>query len=467
MSTPTDTPPAPGPAPTQKNAWPQRPGLSALLLACILASVGIVVGLGRHESTFGAAVCKLLNLPERAKRPTPAPQEGLIYFTSDGAQTVLAANAQHAPTLDQALQQAISQKLPAARVRVEALGLDQIGFYAPARSLARIHTTLTPIEGCPTLNDAQIDTGKDALADELDDFARAWRAFTPALRNNTDLGSRAILRGWLLNALTAGAALALLLSLSPRTNRVIETWDKALDVYARVGPIALLGLLWGTAPGILGVLLVANIGPISDLLHANPAFGWLGYVCVFIVSAGVGFLPTYGQSILGGWVFGLAWGFPGAMLGFVGGSVIGYLIAQQVSHHRVEDLINTNPRAKAVRDALIGQGTWKTLTIVTLIRIPPNSPFALTNLVLASTGVGFVPYIIGTAVGMAPRTFIAVYVAHLGKGTGAKDIQEFLEEQPWWALPAGVLLLAVCLGVVGLIANQALKSVTKPAPANT
>ena len=73
------------------------------------------------------------------------------------------------------------------------------------------------------------------------------------------------------------------------------------------------------------------LGPVSDLLRSLGAWGWLAYVLMFVVSAGVGFLPTYGQSLLGGWVFGFAFGFPAPMLGFVGGNVIGCFIAKRLS----------------------------------------------------------------------------------------------------------------------------------------
>jgi uncharacterized membrane protein YdjX (TVP38/TMEM64 family) len=227
-----------------------------------------------------------------------------------------------------------------------------------------------------------------------------------------------------------------------------------------LGPTAVLGALWTSAPAVLGTLLLVYLGDVSEWLKAAGPWGWLIYVAVFVVSAGIGFLPTYGQSFLGGWTFGFALGFPGAMLGFVGGSVIGFLISRSVAKHKVQDVLEKNPKAKAVRDALIGQGFWKTLGIVTLIRVPPNSPFALTNLVLTSSGVGLLPYVIGTAIGMAPRTGIAVYIAaHFGEP--GKSIGDLLKNQPWWTVALGIAAAALVLGVIGAIANKALAEVTE------
>ncbi|MBX3358655.1 MAG: TVP38/TMEM64 family protein [Phycisphaeraceae bacterium] len=244
----------------------------------------------------------------------------------------------------------------------------------------------------------------------------------------------------------------------PSSGPPTRNWLKAL------GPTAILGALWTASPAILGTMLLVYLGPISEWLRDLGEWGLAVYAAVFVVSAGVGFLPTYGQSFLGGWTFGFATGFPGAMVGFVGGSVIGHLIAKTVSRHKVLDLLESNPKAKAVRDALIGRGFWKTLGIVTLIRVPPNSPFALTNLVLASTGVGMVPYILGTAIGMAPRTAIAVYFAAIARSGGARDIAQLIEETPWWLTIAGIATFVIVLAVIARIANKAIEHVTITRP---
>ncbi|MBL8764612.1 MAG: TVP38/TMEM64 family protein [Phycisphaerae bacterium] len=234
--------------------------------------------------------------------------------------------------------------------------------------------------------------------------------------------------------------------------------------FKQIGPTAILGVLWAALPALLGTTLLIYLGPVSEWLKSLGPWGWIMYAAVFVFSAGIGFLPTYGQSFLGGWTFGMIGGFPGAMIGFVGGSVLGYFISRSVSRHKVEDALAANPKSRAVREALIGHGFWRTLGIVTLIRIPPNSPFALTNLVMASAGVKLGPYLIGTAVGMAPRTALAVWIAHAGASTGAADIQTLIENHPWWFVPAGILLVVVVLAIIGMIANRALAAVTASMP---
>jgi uncharacterized membrane protein YdjX (TVP38/TMEM64 family) len=212
---------------------------------------------------------------------------------------------------------------------------------------------------------------------------------------------------------------------------------------------------------VCGVALLASLGPISEWLLYHRPLGLALYTVVFVLGAGLGFLPTYAQSILGGWVFGVAAGLPAALLGFTGGGWIGYAVARRVSSDRVEALIARNEKARAIRDALVGRGALRTFLVVALLRLPPNSPFALTNLVMATTGVPLPAFLAGTLVGMAPRTTVAVSLAAAAAATGAEDIQTFVRHRGPLLLVAGIVGAAAVLGVLGAIARRALRHVTR------
>lgn len=253
------------------------------------------------------------------------------------------------------------------------------------------------------------------------------------------------------------------------TTALSEPQISVTDTVRRLGPAGALAVLWAVAPALFGFLLLGNIASLSDWLKINPTYGILGYVAVFVVSAGLGLLPTYAQSILGGWVFGFAYGFPAALAGFAGGSLIGYFIARTVSKERVQQVIDQKPTWRAVRESLIGQGFWRTFLLVSLVRLPPNSPFAVTNLVLSTTGVKLLPYILGTMVGMAPRTGLAVGLAAAGAATGAKDIQTFVGESAGnvWLIVGSLAVLFVVLAIIGFLANKAIARVTGGKPVAT
>ncbi len=231
----------------------------------------------------------------------------------------------------------------------------------------------------------------------------------------------------------------------------------ALD-WREMGPVGLLGLAWAVIPAILGGFLLYHLGTVAGWLAADPAQGLVAYALLFALTAGLGLLPTFSQAALGGWVFGLTVGLGAALVGFVLAALLGFLVARLVAGDRVRGWLDRHPRASVVREALLGAGGWRSLRTVALVRLPPNSPFALTNLALASGGVGLFPYLLGTAVGMLPRTALVAGFAAAAASSGARDVQEFVSEGPGWGVfAAGFLALVVVLSILSRMARAALE----------
>ena len=258
----------------------------------------------------------------------------------------------------------------------------------------------------------------------------------------------------------ASSRRAMALHLQLRRDPVLAS--KAGDTIYRLGPTGPLGLVWTVMPALAGFVLLASLTPLTSWLLANPGLGLALYVSVFVIAAGLGLLPTYAQAIVGGWIFGPHFGWPvaiaAALTGFTGASVVGYYVSVRIGGHRVEKLIDEHPRWGAVRRALLGGGFLKTLCIVTLVRVPPNSPFALTNLLLSTAGVRLAPYALGTAIGMTPRTAAAVILATLAAQEGEQNLSQFIDAAKrnpvLVVLAVGGTVLA--LGVVAYIANRTL-----------
>jgi uncharacterized membrane protein YdjX (TVP38/TMEM64 family) len=220
---------------------------------------------------------------------------------------------------------------------------------------------------------------------------------------------------------------------------------------------ALLALAWFTLPLGFSVLLLANLGPVTEWFESHGGTGVVLAAVVFAVASGLGLLPTYAQSIVVGWVFGMAVGLPVAVLGYVGGAILGLGVSKVAAGRSVQALVDARPKWAVVRRALVESGTWRTIGIVALVRFPPNSPFAFTNLVLAASGVGWVPMMVGSLAGMLPRTAVAVAVAAQGRATGARSLAELVEKQGLLAVSIGVALLIVVLFVMQRIGVRALR----------
>lgn len=236
------------------------------------------------------------------------------------------------------------------------------------------------------------------------------------------------------------------------------------SIMARLGPAGPLAIFSALVPVLGSLVLFANANDVSEHLRGMGTQGWLLFVLGFVVLSGLALLPTYAQSGMAGYIFGVTLGGAGAVLGCVGGAIIGYFVSRLVSGNRVLGVIDENPRWRAVREALVGESksSWRKLWIVTLIRIPPNSPFAMTNLVMGAVKVPLWIYVLGTLVGITPRTVLA---AAIGAG-----IKESFSKESWagaipsWAFYGGIGVGVVIVLIIGRIATKAMENIAGTTP---
>lgn len=230
--------------------------------------------------------------------------------------------------------------------------------------------------------------------------------------------------------------------------------DEIITALKRLGPVSILGVIASTLPLLGAVTLLSYRDTVASWLAAQGDAGIAIYIVGFIVLAGLALMPTHAQAIIGGFVFHMERGFPAALAGFVGAAMLGYAVARFAAGDRATSLIAEHERWQIIYRALLRGGFWRTLAIVFLIRVPPNAPFALTNLVLAATKTSFASYVLGTALGMAPRTALAVYI-----GSSLKSLSD--ANAPRWYFWVGVVLTLVALGIIGALINQIIHRATQ------
>lgn len=196
---------------------------------------------------------------------------------------------------------------------------------------------------------------------------------------------------------------------------------KAVSV-APFGDSIRIGLEFEAPPS---VTVIANRRlPFIDALIASAGIplAALLIALLFAFFTGSALLPTYALSFASGVFFGPVWGSLVAMFGVTFGALVGYAWGTLLARKRVMRVVEANPRVKLIRSAIIDRSIKDETVAVTLIRIPPNSPFALTNLIMSSLKVRLLPYFVGTFIGIAPRTLIAVFLGvGVGELAGAKS----------------------------------------------
>lgn len=190
------------------------------------------------------------------------------------------------------------------------------------------------------------------------------------------------------------------------------TYEVTLDRTER-GASAAIGSPGSRAPAFE---LTRQRSLVGELINtAGVPLAALLIAVLFALFTGSALLPTYALSFASGVFFGPVWGSLVAMFGVTFGALVGYGWGTLLARKRVMRVVEANPRVKLIRSAIVDRSLKDELIAVTLIRVPPNSPFALTNLIMSSLHVRLMPYFVGTFIGIAPRTLIAVF---LGVGIG-------------------------------------------------
>ena len=169
---------------------------------------------------------------------------------------------------------------------------------------------------------------------------------------------------------------------------------------------------------------------------------------------GISFVPTYSCAILAGWAFGFAVGWPLAMVTITAASLLAYAIGRGIARDRVLEVIHEKPQWSAIHRSLLGKKFGRTTAVVTLLRVPPTSPFALANFVLAAARVRLPEYTIGTFFGVGPRTALATYAAARLEQLRFNNVSET------WSVVAGIVATVVVCVVLGVMANRALREIT-------
>ncbi|MEM1209835.1 MAG: VTT domain-containing protein [Planctomycetota bacterium] len=203
--------------------------------------------------------------------------------------------------------------------------------------------------------------------------------------------------------------------------------------------LALLAIVAVGLPAV-GLAVVGIVGG-DALAEALTLPAWsaplvataIGLVC------GLALLPTHLTSLASGYLLGLAVGLPTAIVGVIAGAGLGYFLASRLDVAALRSMIQRYRVGRSLTDAMLERGPARATTAVLLARLPPQVPFALGNVLAASLRIPLRPMLLGTALGMAPRVGLVVW---LGSELADWDAT---------AAPPMSLYLSLAAALVGLL----------------
>ncbi|CAN4099982.1 unnamed protein product [Withania somnifera] len=199
-------------------------------------------------------------------------------------------------------------------------------------------------------------------------------------------------------------------------------------------------------------------GSSGDGDTAIKGYGPAGYALFVAVYAGLEILaiPAIPLTMSAGLLFGSV---TGTIIVSISGTVaasVAFLIARYFARERILKLVEGNKKFLAI-DKAIGENGFK---VVTLLRLSPLLPFSLGNYLYGLTSVEFVPYVLGSWLGMLPGTWAYVSAGAFGRAI----IQEGSEiglggNQQLLTLGVGLLFTALAAAYVTRLAKDAVKDI--------
>ncbi len=222
--------------------------------------------------------------------------------------------------------------------------------------------------------------------------------------------------------------------------------DTALR-FGAAGPVALFTAI---GPLVGAVVLTATAPLWLEWFLASGAVGAVVFLALTALLAGLSLTPTHASSLLGGMAFGFGLGSALAITGVTLAAALGFVVLRHFLRDRVVDALSHHPRAEAVHRALDQDRGVRTLALLVLIRLSPVVPFAATNLLMSTTGVRLVPYLVGSALGLAPRVLAVVWI---GSSLTELDLSQAADRR---LLVVGIAATVAALFVLGRASRRGL-----------
>jgi uncharacterized membrane protein YdjX (TVP38/TMEM64 family) len=230
--------------------------------------------------------------------------------------------------------------------------------------------------------------------------------------------------------------------------------QKTIDKFRQLGRLTPMALVTTLLP-IAGSSALLVVGyPLGNWMRENWELAAPVFLLGVLFFCGFALLPTNLIGILGGWSFGFWFGLAILIVGVVGSATIAYFVNLRLTGETLTALTSRNARTNAIHKALTNEGFLKTTAIITLIRMSVVMPFAFTNFFLAAARVPLSSFVVGTFLGMLPRSGAMVL---LGAGLSELTFDNFNDV---WFLVAGVPATIILIILIAIFSRRALDKLT-------
>ena len=177
------------------------------------------------------------------------------------------------------------------------------------------------------------------------------------------------------------------------------------------------GRFW-IAIALIICLLLSVFGPLKVLFDQDflvqqiqkySCCAVIGFLLVYTVVTIIG-VPGTILTIAGGIVFGLSWGTFWSVIGATLGAIGSFWTARYLLHDWIETKFGKHKALTKFKQAV----NKKPLSFVLAVRFAPISPFNVVNFLFGLTQINWIPYSLGTFIGIIPGTLAYTWLGVSG-----------------------------------------------------
>lgn len=231
--------------------------------------------------------------------------------------------------------------------------------------------------------------------------------------------------------------------------------NKTFNYLRELDRVAILSAATAVIPIVNSTLLLPFAPSAGSWLRENWQIGMIIYVVFAWFACGFSLLPTNVIGILCGWAFGFPLGIALHMTAIVGAALISSHVLAPLTGNNFQEFLTHHEKAKVLHKSLLQSNFRRTTLIITLLRLSPAMPFALTNLLMTAARVPLASFLSGTLIGMLPRSAAVVF---FGAGLSVLDLSEPFNVGTF-VFGIGATVLSVV--VITYFSKQALTKMTK------
>lgn len=240
--------------------------------------------------------------------------------------------------------------------------------------------------------------------------------------------------------------------------RMFNLRGKSANIYrylSDLNRVAILSAATAIVPIVISTLLLVFAPFAGSWLRENWQIGTLIYLLFVWLMCGFAVLPTNVVGILCGWAFGFPLGISLHMGAIVGAALISSFVLSPLVGNDFQVFLARHEKAKILHKALLDKNSRRTTLVITLLRLSPAMPFALTNLLMTAARVPLSSFLIGTFIGMLPRSAAVVF---FGAGLSELNLSEPFNV---WTFVFGIGATIISIIVISYFSKQALARMTE------